>query len=405
MIVVKGNHHELLALKGHYYMLVVAQTVSNEAQNAVLNENTTEGNGVTRESLVGATEPGSTTVEDGHLIMRDVHFCYPTRKRNMVFNGLNLTVRRGETLAIVGPSGGGKSTIVSLIERFYDPSSGSIQLDGIDLRDLNVKFLRDQLGLVSQEATLFDATIGENIRYGNPSATQEEIEDAARRANAHDFITSFPDGYNTYCGERGTQVSGGQKQRIAIARAILKPRQILLLDEATSALDSESEQVVQAALDKLMGAKSQTAIVVAHRLSTLRCADRIAVIADGKVREIGTHDELLSKPNGRYKRLSMFQSLDGGGNTDIKSLMAAAVKDLEKEEWAKKKMHEDAVELEDEQRDEDEENGTDAEKSNIHRARLLAKDDLSLLFIGASGALLAGLVFPACGVSTNALQL
>jgi ATP-binding cassette subfamily B (MDR/TAP) protein 1 len=313
-------------------------------------------------------------------------------------------VRRGETLAIVGPSGGGKSTIISLIERFYDPNSGTIQFDGIDLRDLNVKFLQDQLGRISQEAMLFNATIGENIRYGNPNATLKEIEYAARRANAHDFITSFPDGYRTYCGERGTQVSGGQKQRIAIARAILKPRQILLLDEATSALDSESEQVVQAALDELMGAKSQTAIVVAHRLSTLRCADRIAVIADGKVVEIGTHDELLSKPNGHYKRLSMFQSLDGGDNTKIKSLMAAAVKDVEKEERAKKKkMHEDAVESDDEQGDEDEGDGTDAEKSNIHRARLLAKDDLSLLFIGASGALLAGLVFPACGVSTKAL--
>jgi ATP-binding cassette subfamily B (MDR/TAP) protein 1 len=221
---------------------------------------------------------------------------------------------------------------VSLIERFDDPIAGTIELDGIDLKELNASWLRDQIGLVQQEPTLFDATILENIRYGNPTATQEEVEEAARRANAYDFITAFPDQFNTYVGERGSQLSGGQKQRIAISRAILKPLQLLLLDEATSALDSESEHLMQDALDKLLEAKSQTAIVIAHRLSTLRNADRIAVIADGKVKEIGTHGELIPKPNGHFRRLSAFQSLDGGANFDIKSLMAAATKESEEKE-------------------------------------------------------------------------
>lgn len=169
------------------------------------------------------------------------------------------------------------------IERFYDPVEGSVEYEGTNLKDLNVKWLRDELGLVSQEPTLFNTSIGENIKYGLPSATQEDIEEAAKKANAHDFIMSFPDGYNTRVGENATQVSGGQKQRIAIARAILKKPKILLFDEATSALDSQSEAVVQKAIDNLMETKNQTVIVIAHRLSTIRNADRIAVVAKGQL--------------------------------------------------------------------------------------------------------------------------
>ena len=180
-----------------------------------------------------------------------------------------------------------KSTVIQLIERFYDPISGSVELDGVDLTKLNVKWLRDQLGLVSQEPTLFNTTIGENIKYGYPEASQKEIEEAAKKANAHDFISSFPDGYNTKVGENATQISGGQKQRIAIARALIKNPKILLLDEATSALDSGSEQVVQEAINELMESKSQTVVVIAHRLSTIKNADRIAVISDGVVKELG----------------------------------------------------------------------------------------------------------------------
>ena len=198
-----------------------------------------------------------------------------------------MAVRHGETLAIVGPSGGGKSTIIQMIERFYDPLEGDVEYEGTNLKDVNIQWLRDQLGLVSQEPTLFNTTIGENIRYGLPGATQEEVEDAARKANAHDFIMEFPQGYDTEVGESSTQVSGGQKQRIAIARAILKKPKILLFDEATSALDSQSEAVVQQAITSLMETKNQTVIVIAHRLSTIKNADRIAVVADGTIAEIG----------------------------------------------------------------------------------------------------------------------
>jgi ATP-binding cassette subfamily B (MDR/TAP) protein 1 len=187
-----------------------------------------------------------------------------------------------------------------MIERFYDPLAGCVELDGIDLKDINVKHLRSLIGYVGQEPTLFATTIGGNIKYGKPNATQEEIEAAARSANAHDFITSFPDGYNTQVGDKGAQLSGGQKQRIAIARVLIANPSILLLDEATSALDSESELVVQDALDSVVAETKRTTIVIAHRLSTIRNADRIAVIAGGKVVEQGTHDELMANPNGHY---------------------------------------------------------------------------------------------------------
>uniref|UniRef100_H3H425 Bile salt export pump n=1 Tax=Phytophthora ramorum TaxID=164328 RepID=H3H425_PHYRM len=215
---------------------------------------------------------------EGKIEFRNVLFRYPTRPEVTVLRNYNLTIEAGQTVAFCGPSGGGKSTCVSLIERFYDPVNGQVLLDGVDTRELNLNWLRSQIGLVGQEPTLFIGTIADNIAYGlTDKPTQQDIEEAARMANAHDFITKFPDGYATQVGMKGEQLSGGQKQRIAIARAILKNPNILLLDEATSALDSESEKVVQEALDKVVALKRRTTIIIAHRLSTIRKADKICV--------------------------------------------------------------------------------------------------------------------------------
>jgi ATP-binding cassette subfamily B (MDR/TAP) protein 1 len=210
----------------------------------------------------------------GTIEFRNITFSYPTRQETNVLEGFSLTVEAATTVALVGSSGCGKSTTVQLVERFYDPAEGAVTLDGHDLRDLNVHWLRQQIGLVSQEPALFACTIRENIAYGSPGANQEQIEEAAKKANAHNFIVSFPDGYNTNVGDKGAQLSGGQKQRIALARVLVKNPQIMLLDEATSALDSESEKAVQEALDNVLAEKKRTTIVIAHRLSTIRNADR-----------------------------------------------------------------------------------------------------------------------------------
>ncbi|TMW61766.1 hypothetical protein Poli38472_010829 [Pythium oligandrum] len=239
----------------------------------------------------------------GKIEFNDITFRYPTRPNVTVLKRYNLTIEPGQTVAFCGPSGGGKSTCISMLERFYDPVEGQVLLDGRDLKTLNVQWLRRQIGLVGQEPTLFVGTIAENIAYGmDTTPTQEEIEAAAKMANAHDFITHFPDGYNTQVGAKGEQLSGGQKQRIAIARVILKNPSILLLDEATSALDTESEKVVQEALDKIVTLQRRTTIIIAHRLSTIRKADKICVVSGGRIAEQGTHTELLAK-NGIYKRL------------------------------------------------------------------------------------------------------
>lgn len=236
----------------------------------------------------------------GNIRFEDVHFSYPSRMEVSVFDGLFLDVPSGKTVALVGPSGGGKSTTVHLIERFYDPQHGSITLDGKDLRSLNIKWLRDQIGLVSQEPVLFATSIRDNIAIGCPGSTQEQIEKAAKKANAHDFIMSFPQGYDTQVGDKGAQLSGGQKQRVALARVLITKPAILLLDEATSALDSESEAVVQEALDILMEEGNQTIVVIAHRLSTIKNADIIAVVSEGKVVETGTHKDLMEKQGAYY---------------------------------------------------------------------------------------------------------
>ena len=262
----------------------------------------------------GKDKDTATSSCQGAIELRDVHFAYPTRPDVPVFQGYSLAIPAGKTVALVGESGGGKSTVISLLERFYDPQQGQVLLDGRDVRTLNVQWLREQIGLVSQEPVLFASSIMENIRHGKRGATDEEVVEAAKMANADGFISSFPDGYDTEVGERGVQLSGGQKQRIAIARAVIKDPTILLLDEATSALDSESERVVQAALDDLMKAKRRTTIVVAHRLSTVRDADSIAVVYNGKIVEQGTHDELMGIQNGNYRRLASRQQAKGEEN-------------------------------------------------------------------------------------------
>ncbi|RCN44245.1 putative antigen peptide transporter-like 2 [Ancylostoma caninum] len=235
----------------------------------------------------------------GEVRFEDVGFAYPTRPEHHVFEKLNLTIPAGQIVALCGPSGEGKSTIAALLERFYEPLSGRILLDNQDLRTLNLEWLRGQvIGLISQEPVLFATSIEENIRYGRPNATQEEVMQAAQLANAHEFISKFPDGYKTIVGERGTQLSGGQKQRIAIARALLKNPPILVLDEATSALDAESERSVRDALDQAM--KGRTVLIIAHRLSTIRNANLICVVKDKKVLEQGTHDQLVQKQGIYY---------------------------------------------------------------------------------------------------------
>jgi len=434
-IVETGTHVTLLEANGAYKRLVDAQTKSKS--NPATPVDSASNSRST--SMLNLNEAGEgEEVEFAPLLaFRDVSFAYPTRPENIILNGLNLSIRQGETLAIVGPSGGGKSTLLSLIERFYDPVSGSVELDGVDLKELNVKWLRDQMGFVQQEPVLFNTTIGGNISFSKPGTTIDDIQAAAKRANAHDFIVEFPDGYNTYVGEKGSQLSGGQKQRVAIARAVLNKPKILLLDEvskdsgdpfyciragvrapiycsnsrrkaslsqlfstpclivkATSALDSESEQVVQNALDELMAIDEQTVIVIAHRLSTVRNADRIAVIDGGKVKEIGNHEQLMAKPHSQYRRLVEMQSLGiakketlrakkdeeddmKDKNGDVKEGSGAAKDD----ETAKKK------EVIDE-----------ALKAKKKRAKILSKPDLKYLLVGGIGAGLAGLLFPGWGI-------
>ena len=234
-----------------------------------------------------------------------VTFAYPSRSGIQVLRHLSFSIPAGRVVALVGPSGSGKSTIASLLLRFYDPQQGRILFDGRPATEYGLHELRSQMALVPQEVLLFGGSIAENIAYGKPGATQAEIEGAARRANAHDFIAQFPEGYGTLVGERGIKVSGGQRQRIAIARALLKDPSILILDEATSALDAESERLVQEALEELM--KGRTCLVIAHRLSTIRNADAIVMLRDGGVLETGSHEELMAVPDGAYRRMVELQ--------------------------------------------------------------------------------------------------
>ncbi|EPS61919.1 hypothetical protein M569_12874 [Genlisea aurea] len=260
-----------------------------------------------RGTEIDPDDPEAEAVESvrGEIELRHVDFAYPSRPDVLVFKDLNLRIRAGQSQALVGASGSGKSSVIALIERFYDPIAGKVMIDGKDIRKLNLKSLRRKIGFVQQEPALFAATIFDNIAYGNDGATESEVIEAARSANVHAFVSSLPEGYKTPVGERGIQLSGGQKQRIAIARAVLKDPSILLLDEATSALDAESECVLQEALERLM--RGRTTVLVAHRLSTIRGVDSIGVVQDGRIAEQGSHGELVGKADGAYSRLLQLQ--------------------------------------------------------------------------------------------------
>ncbi|MCA0420936.1 MAG: ATP-binding cassette domain-containing protein, partial [Proteobacteria bacterium] len=242
----------------------------------------------------------------GEVAFRHLRFRY--REDQRALEGIDLVAQGGKTMALVGRSGSGKSTLLALVPRLYDPTEGRIEIDGQDLRNVTLRSLRRQVGVVSQDVVLFDDSVRANIAFGRPEASEEEIIAAAKAAAAHEFIMAMPGGYDAPVGERGHKLSGGERQRVAIARAILKNAPILLLDEATSALDTESERLVQQALSTLM--KGRTTIVIAHRLSTIREADLIVVMDEGKVVETGSHDELLAR-DGAYARLHRMQFLEG----------------------------------------------------------------------------------------------
>ncbi|WJX13490.1 ABC transporter B member 11 [Trifolium repens] len=276
---------------------------------------------INRKPEIDAYDPNGKILEDiqGEIELKEVYFSYPARPEELIFNGFSLHIPSGTTAALVGQSGSGKSTVISLVERFYDPQAGEVLIDGINMKEFQLRWIRGKIGLVSQEPVLFASSIKDNIAYGKDGATIEEIRSASELANAAKFIDKLPQGLDTMVGEHGTQLSGGQKQRIAIARAILKNPRILLLDEATSALDAESERVVQEALDRIM--VNRTTVVVAHRLSTVRNADMIAVIHRGKMVEKGTHSELLKDPEGAYSQLIRLQEVnkESEETTDLNS--------------------------------------------------------------------------------------
>ncbi|KAL6987362.1 Multidrug resistance protein 1 [Sarracenia purpurea var. burkii] len=287
-----------------------------------------------RKSEIDPDDPDSAPVPDrlrGEVEFKHVDFSYLSRPNMPIFRDLCLRARAGKTLALVGPSGCGKSSVIALIERFYDPSSGRVLIDGKEIRKYNLKSLRQHIALVPQEPCLFATTIYENITFGRESATEAEVIEAATLANAHKFVSSLPDGYKTFVGERGVQLSGGQKQRIAIARAFIKKAEIMLLDEATSALDTESERWVQEALERACSGK--TTIVVAHRLSTIRNAHVIAVIDDGKVVEQGSHSHLLKHfADGIYARMIQLQRLTQGQAVNMASGSCSSARPKEDDE-------------------------------------------------------------------------
>ena len=405
-IVESGTHDSLLERNGKYSALVCSQQnfkIADDIRSETVEPSSLEEESKTSileaNSTIGAFESKVVADEDQIPLLRfrNVSFAYPARPSSVVLQNFNLSVHFGETVAIVGASGRGKSTVVQLIERFYDPDEGGIELDGVDLRTYSPRLLRDQIGLVSQEPTLFDQSIEDNIRFGMSDATKEQIEEATKCANAYDFITKFPDGFHTQVGEGGTQVSGGEKQRICIARVLLRKPRLLLLDEATSALDSHSEQAVQEALDKIMTMEHQSTIIVAHRLSTIRNADRIVVLADGKIQEIGTYDELLSKEHGLFVRLQALQDSDGTAlpdESDANLKEATAKNDLATQEMMEPRLEKDEKESEE---SETELIDKHREKEIVSRARQLSRGDEKLFVIGSVGAILTGAVFPAWG--------
>lgn len=295
-VVFTGTIGAAIASLGNFYTEIVSAIGATERIFDILDENS---------EIEPLTEPTENIRLNGAIRYEQVHFTYPTRPDIDVLKGIDLEIQPGKKIALVGASGSGKSTIVALLQRFYPLVDGKITIGGTDIKDLPLSAYRRNIGIVPQEVLLFGGTIRENILYGKPDAEEAEIVDAAKKANAWEFISGFPEGLDTIVGERGVKLSGGQRQRVAIARAILKDPAILLLDEATSSLDAESERLVQAALDGLM--EGRTSIIIAHRLSTIREVDQIYVIDDGKIVEQGTHQELSLQEDGVYNNLAKLQ--------------------------------------------------------------------------------------------------
>ncbi|XP_074654241.1 ATP-dependent translocase ABCB1-like [Tubulanus polymorphus] len=325
----------------------------------------------------------------GRIQFKDVTFSYPTRKEVEVLQNFNLEIEPGKTVALVGESGCGKSTVVNLIQRFYDPDNGEVVFDGHNIKSLNIKWLRNKIGIVSQEPVLFGCSIAENIKYGRDDVTMEEVIEAAKSANAHKFILQLPKGYETLAGERGTQLSGGQKQRIAIARALVRDPKILLLDEATSALDSESEGLVQAALDQ--ASQGRTTLIIAHRLSTVKNAEVIYAIDNGKVMEKGNHEELMAN-KGIYYQLVTLQTFDNGQTEDNEE-MEIDLKDVALVEKTRKRTISRSLSVDDTKKDK-EEKEEDVDIPTFMRVFRLNFPEWYLILIGFLGSVIAGSLMP-----------